>query len=326
VSIDNTREISEHIYLSNRFIIITHFNPDGDAIGSSLAFMSLLRDNGKKADFYLPHKVPVKYEKFIQENIIISGNLPDLSEYSTMICLDFSNPSRANLPENIKLDKLNIFIINIDHHPDNKLFGNLNLVKASASSAAEIIYDLAKFSNFKISSQTAMYLLIAILSDTGGLRFDNTTAEVLRLTANLIDYGVDYVQIMKSLFYSKPLSLLKLEGEIIEKRLKSELSGKLIYALLDERLFSKYGIPPGESEGLIDTIKCIEGSSVVAFIYENSDGYRVSMRSNNNKVSVGKIARALGGGGHELAAGAFIKTKSASEAERILISEIKKEL
>ncbi|HOK04478.1 MAG TPA: bifunctional oligoribonuclease/PAP phosphatase NrnA [Victivallales bacterium] len=325
MTVDNTREISEHIYLSNRFLIITHCNPDGDAIGSSMAFLKLLKDNGKKADFYIPHRIPLKYEKLIEENII-TGNLPDLSEYSTMICLDSSNPLRANLPPDIKIDKLGIFTINIDHHPDNKLFGNLNLVKANASSTAEVIYDFAKFANLKISPKTAEYILIGILSDTGGLRFDNTNADLLRLTADLVDYGVDYVRTMRLLFFSKPLPLLKLEGEIIEKRLKSECSGKFIYAILDEKLFSKYNVPPGESEGLIDIIKCVEGSYVVAFIYENSDGYRVSLRSTNNKISVGKIARALGGGGHELAAGTFIRTKSASEAEQILLSQVKKEL
>ncbi len=323
--IDNSREIAEHIHLSDRFLIVAHFNPDGDAVGSGLGLMRILRDNGKKADFYMPHSVPAKYAKFAGDQVT-TGELPDISAYSTILCVDFSSPSRANLPENVKLENLGAFLIGIDHHPDNKIFGRLNLVNSEASSAAEVILDLAKFAGLKISPDAARSLLTGILSDTGGFRFDNSSPRAMRAAAELVEKGVDFGLLSKELFFSKPLPVAKIEAEIIEKRLKTAFDGKFAYALLDEKLFYSHGLNPEESEGLIDVIRCIDGTVAVAFIYENSDGYRLSLRSRDRSFSVGRIARRIGGGGHELAAGAFINTKSASHAEKVLLENIESEL
>ncbi|HPN85201.1 MAG TPA: bifunctional oligoribonuclease/PAP phosphatase NrnA [Victivallales bacterium] len=323
--IDNSREISEYIDLNDKFLIVTHYNPDGDAIGSSLGLMSLLRDSGKSADFYMPHVVPDKYAKFAG-GLVLTGNMPDLSAYSTIICVDFSSPERANLPQNVKIDSLGKFLINIDHHPDNRLFGGLNLVDPSASAAAEVIYELAKFADFKFSPKAARFLLMGILADTGGFRFDNSSPRALRTAAKLIDAGVDFGTLAKDLFFSKPLSVAKLEAEIINNRMKTAFDGRFAWAILDEELFYKYGLRPEESEGLIDVIRCIEGTVAVAFIYQNFDGFRCSLRSREKSFSVGKIARRIGGGGHELAAGAFIKTNMADIAEKTLLDNIEKAL
>jgi phosphoesterase RecJ-like protein len=319
--IDNSREISEYLELNNQFLILTHANPDGDAIGSSLGLLTILRDAGKKADFYMPHKAPDKYANFA-DSLTISGELPDLSAYSTLICVDFSSPERANLPDRIKLDSLNKFLINIDHHPDNSIFGQLNLIDPSAAATAQIICKLAKFANFKISPFAAKNLLMGILMDTGGFRFDNLSPNCLRVSAELIELGVDFGTLSKELFFSKPLGLAKLEAEIINTRLKTAFNGQFAWALLEEQIFYKHGLKPEESEGIIDIIRCIEGTLAVAFIYQNYDGFRCSLRSRDRAFSVGKIARRIGGGGHELAAGAFIPTNVAGQAEKILLENI----
>jgi phosphoesterase RecJ-like protein len=306
--------------MNDGFMILAHINPDGDAIGSAAGLLRILRSLGKRSEFFMPENFSPKYLSLT--NGLITKGPPDISSYPTIICVDFSSPERASLPEKTKLQDLKNFIINIDHHPDNQIFGNLNLVDPGASAAAQVIFNLAKFAGWPISPPAANCLLAGILMDTGGFKFDNTSPSALRAAASLIELGADYASLVRELFFSKNIGMARVESEIVKDLMKTAFDGKFAWAVIEDSLFTKNGLDPREGEGLIDVIRCIAGTVVVAFLYRNDDGMRFSLRSKDPSFSVGKIARKIGGGGHELAAGGFIKTDSINDAEKILLNEI----
>jgi phosphoesterase RecJ-like protein len=318
-------KIAEYIKKNDRFLILTHVNPDGDALGSGAALGFILRATGKKADFYLPSPPPDKYSNILK-GLFITGSLPDIRQYSTIICVDFTCAERVFIPEGIELKSLDRFIIVMDHHPDNLLFGNLNLVRPELAAAAHVVFELAKFANWPINADSAICLLTGILMDTGGFRFDNTSPEVLWASAELIALGANYTTLMNELFFSKKMAMAQLEAELVKNRLRVASGGKFIWTVIDEQFFEKYGMKISDSEGLIDTLRAIEKTTIVAILYKNKNNVRFSLRSKTPSVSVGQIARKLGGGGHELAAGGFIETDKINEAEKIILKYVEEAL
>jgi phosphoesterase RecJ-like protein len=305
----------------DNFLIITHQGPDGDAIGSTLGLLELLHSNGKKAEAFFHEELPKVYTLLPQMSYI-TADLPCLSNYNTVVCLDFSNPKRFG---DIDLSSFNT--LNIDHHPDNSCFGKENFIFPSAAATAEIIYSIAKsIPNWKITHKTATFLMTGIITDTGGFRFDNTSPHVLKCAAQLLDAGADYNLIINSIFYSKPKNLAKMESDIILHHIQTAYDGRFVWFYLSDELLDAYGINEKDTEGLIDIIRSLEGVEIAAIFRRKDEGFRFSLRSKNKAYSVGKIARKLNGGGHELAAGGFIQTPYIDEAEKIMLDHVKEEL
>ncbi len=311
----------------DNFLIITHENPDGDAIGSTFALLSLLHDNGKTAEALLPEILPEKYCDFIPCNYRTGITAYELTNYNCVIVLDNPNPARLGLGDKLSLKDINIPIFNIDHHPDNKLYGKHNLVLPEMAAAAEILFILAKnIPNWKISGKTATLLLLGIIMDTGGFRFDNTVSRVLKHAGELIDLKADHHEIINQMFFSKPLPQHKFEAELINEHLQIEFSGRFAWFFVPNELISRYNIDMRNTEGMIESLRSIRGTEIVAVMQSRDDGFKVSLRSKNPRYSVGAIARKLDGGGHELAAGCIIKSCSLENAGKILLTHIKRTL
>ena len=217
--------------------------------------------------------------------------------------------------------------MNIDHHPDNKLFCKLNLINPESAATAEILFwALNDSGKMRILQGAATALLIGIVMDTGGFRFDNTKPSTFNAASGLLALGADYPRIINAMFFSQPLNFIRMEAELVLKHLKTACSGHYAWVYLNDEILETYGVGKKDTEMLIDAIRQIEGVEIAVVFYKKDDGFKISMRSKNKKYSVAKIARVLNGGGHELAAGGFIKTDKISEAENTVLSHVSRML
>lgn len=320
-------EVAEFISKNDNFLVITHEHPDGDALGSTFAVLNMLHGCGKTAEALIPETLPEKYLNFIPCNYRTEVSLYDLSSYSCCIIVDNPNTARTGLGGKISVSDITIPIINIDHHPDNMLYGKYNLVMPDAAAAAEILFMLFRqIPRSKISPVTATLLLLGIIMDTGGFRFDNTSARVMHSAAELLELKAAHHEIMKQMFFSKPLSLQQFESELVTQHLRIECSGKFAWFYIPDELISKYNIDMRNAEGLIETLRSMKDTEIVAIMQRREDGFKISLRSKDHKYSVGQIARKLNGGGHELAAGGIIKASTLENAGKILLSHVEKVL
>ena len=314
------KEAFEYLLTLNNVIIFTHERPDGDAIGSVFALQKILKESGKTADVFFDENLPVRYSFLVNKNTYI-GKRRKSHDYDICISLDCGNFERLDTFN--KGSSLNIPILNIDHHPDNTFFGKFNYINPKACATAEIIFDILTSENKrKIKKDISNCLLIGILLDTGGLRFDNTNANVFRKVAKLIDFGAEYNSIVKDMYFAKPLGIMTLESDVVLEHMKITCNGKFAYAYLSEELLNKHKIKYKETEGAIDYIRTIDGLIITALISKNKDEFRVSLRSNNHDYPVNIIAQEMSGGGHILAAGCTIKTNKIEEVEKILLEKV----
>lgn len=315
-------ELGKFIRENDNFLLLTHEKPDGDALGSLFGLFTILRENGKKADAFLPEQTPMRYSSFVPDGVII-GTAPKLNSYSWILCLDTATSDRIGIDKAEKEKIQSYPVVNIDHHPDNKLFGKMNFINSESAATAEILFrSVNDGAKLRISQNAATNLLIGIVMDTGGFRFDNTKPSTFNAASELLALGADYPRIINTMFFSQPLSFIRMEAELVLKHMKIDCAGRYAWAYLSDEMLKAYGVEKKDTEMLIDALRQIDGVEIAVIFYRKDDGFKISMRSKNKKYSVAKIARSLNGGGHELAAGAFIKTDSISEAENALLSHV----
>ncbi len=310
-----------------KILLVTHVRPDGDALGSLCGLLLILRENGFDATALLTDKTPDYYRVFRPgEGLIGAEPSPEeLQKYDLMIVLDsatrdrvsadfFKNP--GTIPQSL----------GIDHHPDNAGYCDLNYLVPAASATAEILYALAEMSGWKIPAEAATQLLIGILTDTGTFRFTNTSPQTLRAAAALMDAGGEYTRIMNTCFFSKSENMALFEAELLCTGLKKACGGRFIYAYFSPELLAKYKIELRNTEQVIEVLRSISGPVIVAVIRRESGAFKCSLRSKEKQYSAGRIARSLGGGGHEMASGCTIAAPSIEEAEAILVNHVEMEL
>ena len=299
--------------------IACHVNPDGDALGSLLAASLGLRQLGKVTYptwGHEPAEVPMAYE-FLpgSDTIIQPADLP--ASASTFLALDCGALDRlGTLTAHARMAPQ---LINVDHHPGNEGFGTLNLVITTASSTAEIVTRLLQDLAVKIDKDIATCLYTGLVTDTGRFQYANSSPDTLRLAADLLSIGVPAPEIAQEVFESAPFGYLKLVGRVLD-RAKLHETERFVYSWITLRDLEETQVAMDETEKLIDLVRSTRAATVAALFKEQGDGtYRVSMRS-KGPVSVGEIARARGGGGHELAAGF-----TAANVEGV-VEEIRREL
>ena len=310
----NLIEITQIIRNADNVLILTHERPDGDAIGSVSALLAYYLEQGKQASVYLPEDVPAKYKEYLPGEGVFIGSLPVKNEkFNYLICLDCSDEKRLGLPDCLKEKFPTSGIVNIDHHFDNKMFGNENYIDPNACAAGEILFDVfCSISEYKMSKIVAKNILLAIITDTGGLRFDNTTGKVFEKISILTDNGADYLAIIKAIFFRKSYSVHLLESDIALNHLNWNFDNRFVYTYLSEDLLSKYNVSLKDIEGLIDSYRVLDNALIAALITKRNDGFKISLRSNDSRYPVVDIAHALSGGGHKLAAGCSMNSKDIS--------------
>ena len=281
-------------------VIACHVNPDGDALGSVLACSLGLQKLGKKTRptwGSAEAKVPFSY-RFLPgaDSLVAPGDIPGAQ---TFLALDCGAADRLGEAEG--LARRADCLINVDHHPGNEQFGSINVVVTAASSTAELVAYLLTDAGVELDRDIAICLYTGVVTDTGRFQYSNSTPETLRLAADLLAYGVPAPDIATEVFESSPFGYLKLLGRMLDRAALFE-DERFVYSWISQADLRDTGVEMDETEKLIDLLRATRAADVAAMFKEQRDGrYRVSLRSRGP--SVGAIARAQGGGGHELAAG-----------------------
>lgn len=280
--------------------IACHVNPDGDALGSVLAAAHGLRKLAKTTHASWgesPLVVPAALS-FLPgiDELVEPENVPATDAF---LALDCGAGDRLGLLE--ERARGSRCLINVDHHPGNDGFGTINLVVPSASSTAELVTMLLRDLGVEFDGVIATCLYTGLVTDTGRFSYSNSSPETLRLAADLLSYGVAASAIAEEVFESLPYGYLKLIGRVLERAQLFQRE-RFVYSVLTLDDLAATGVAASDTDKLIDLVRATRDADVAAlFKQQPDDGYRVSMRSKGP--SVGAIARAHGGGGHELAAG-----------------------
>jgi phosphoesterase RecJ-like protein len=288
----------------DRFLVVTHENPDGDALGSLLATTVVLRQLGKDAQMFLYGSAPLPREYGFMRLDGLLRELPDDIGERVLVAVDCAKADRIGAdPAPVERAKL---VIDIDHHHDNTRFGAVNLIVADASSTGEVLRDVFAELGVELTPEIAEPLYIALVTDTGRFQYTNTTPKALRLAAELVEAGADVHQVFQQVYESVEFAKLKLLARALERARVLE-GGRIVVSYLVRTDFAEVGAPEAYSEGIIDYLRAVEGSELSALIREppRDDGpvHRVSLRASIDELDVSAIARTFGGGGHRQAAG-----------------------
>ena len=297
--------IADAIRTHDRFLLITHENPDGDALGSLLALRLALAELGKDAVMYLAGSVPLPTEyDFMDLGRVCRGAPPEDHRERVLIALDCANERRLG-PDPSLLTEAPL-VVDIDHHHDNTRFGTLNAIVPEASSTGEILSDLFALLGVRLTPAIAEALYIALVTDTGRFQYANTTPKALRLAADLVEAGADVHRVFQGVYENVAFAKLKLLARALE-RAKVYEGGRIVVSYLLRGDFADAGAEEPFSEGLIDHLRAVEGAELAALIREppTQDGptRRVSLRTTHEDLDVSAIARKSSGGGHPQAAG-----------------------
>jgi phosphoesterase RecJ-like protein len=288
----------------DRFVVVTHENPDGDALGSLLATTLTLRRLGKDVVMYLAGEAPLPREyAFMQLDGLVRA-LPADAEERVLVAVDCAKADRIG-PDPAPVDRAKL-VVNIDHHHDNTRFGDVNLVVADASSTGEVLRDVIRELGVVLTSDLAEPLYIALVTDTGRFQYSNTTPKSLRLAAELVEAGADIHAVFQQVYESVEFAKLKLRARALEHARVLE-GGRIVVSDLLRTDFTDVGAPEPYSEGIIDDLRAVEGAELAALIRESprdaGPTRRVSLRASVDELDVSAIARLFGGGGHRQAAG-----------------------
>jgi bifunctional oligoribonuclease and PAP phosphatase NrnA len=310
---------------SDKFLLTTHENPDGDALGSLLAMHQVLQAIGKDSVMFLSSKefpLPVEYRFLPLEEVFHEAPV-DLVD-RVLVFLDCGNIDRMPVDW---LQRDGAHVLNIDHHHDNTRFGTVNLVDVGASSTAEIVYDLARELDVEITPELALALYVGLVTDTGRFMYENTTPKSHRIAADLVEAGVDVDDIYRRLYERIPVEKLRLTSRALDK-VEQVDGGALAIAYLTTEDYRAAGASEVLTEGIIDYLRALDGACVAALVRDREEGpppRKVSLRSVDGKVDVSRIAREKGGGGHARAAG-FSTELEYSELVEFLSAEVRAQL
>jgi phosphoesterase RecJ-like protein len=245
---------------------------------------------------------PAEY-RFLELDEIMR-ELPADIEERVLLAVDCANDRRIS--ESTQAVSRARFVIDVDHHHDNSRFGDVNLVVADASSTAEVIRDVLGELDVELTPQIAEALYVGLVTDTGRFQYTNTTPKALRLAAELVEAGADVHGIFQHVYETVQFAKLKLLARALDRAQLFE-GGRLVVSYLVRDDFAEVGAEEPFSEGIIDHLRAVEGSEMVALIREppREDGptRRISLRSSHDEIDVSAIARKRGGGGHPQAAG-----------------------
>lgn len=310
-------QIKELILNAAKILIITHENPDGDAIGSSLGFMNGLIKLGKSVDVAVP-AVNEMYS-FLPGFELLKKEINE-EEYDLCIALDSSDLDRLGTlrPAFEKIEKT----IVIDHHITNQNFGDVNYVNAVASSTCQNIIVILAALDVAINKDIATCIYTGILTDTGGFRY-NVQSETFEFAGMLLEAGIDIAKIYRILFDTTTEARTRLLGRALNT-LEILADGKIAFTYVTAKDFKELGNQDGDQEGIVNYGRDIEGVEVSIFVREKDGMRKVSLRS-NEYINVSLIASKYSGGGHVKAAG-FETSKSIEEIKEELVVEIKRQL
>jgi phosphoesterase RecJ-like protein len=297
-------EIGRVLREQQRFAILSHVRPDGDALGSQLALALSLKELGKTVRVWNEDGMLEKYS-FVPGANLLSKPPSAPEDVDVALALDTAIQNRlGNTLPAIRAAKI---WINIDHHPSNPGYGDIVYIDPTSPATGQIIFELIKSQNLPLTRQIAENLYVAISTDTGSFQYPNTTAHTFEIAAELVRAGVDVGRVSQQLYENFPRRRSELLRELLAT-MRFEAGGRVASFSLSLNLARQLGVLPEDTEGLIDHLRAIRGVIVAVFFEELPEGkVRVSMRSKSEDVDVRTICQKFGGGGHILAAGARVR-------------------
>jgi phosphoesterase RecJ-like protein len=308
--------IKEIVESGEKFLITSHVDPDGDAVGSVLAMHRVLRSLGKDSRVYLKDTIPYRYA-FLPAPADLLHRMPE-ARYDAIFVLDCGNFFRIG--EGYERLKEMGRIINIDHHNTNDAYGEINVVDEQASSTAEILYRLFELLAVPWTPEAAISIYTAILTDTGSFRYDSTTSQSFLICEKMLGYGVSPAYVSQMVYESHPKERFLLLGVVLGT-LKTFDHDRVAMAHVTEEMFRQTGTSREHVDGFVEYIREIKGVEVAVMLREVAETrYKVSMRSKGS-VDVSQVCSLFGGGGHRSAAGCHING-NVTEAEAKLMEAL----
>ena len=304
--------IRQAIHSRQRFLITSHARPDGDSIGSQLAMAFALDALGKTVRIVNADSAPEHYQEFPgMDRIEIAATVdrPDIDAVIVMECSDLSRTGVAGLEGQ--------FIINIDHHAGNRMYGAINWYDLSAAACGEMVFEVILALGAPLTTEIATHIYLAILTDTGSFHHSNITPRTFDICRQCVDAGVNPAVMARRVFDSNSFGKLKLIGALLDD-MELVDDGRLAVMHLDDEMLQSTGSTHNDTEGLINLpLTAREIQAVVFFKIGNDEQVRVSMRSKYD-VDVRQVAAAYGGGGHKNAAGFTASGKVADVKDEII--------
>lgn len=301
-----------------RFLVLSHIRPDGDAIGCSLSMGLCLKELGKSVEVWNEDGLPQRFE-FLENASLVTKPPSSPKAFEVVLVLDTAVRNRAGTQclANVAPGAL---WINIDHHISNDRLGDIVHIDTNAPAAGQILFELFSQTGLPITKEMANALYVAISTDTGSFQYPNTTARSYEIGAALVRLGVNVGAINQALYENNPRRRLELLRSLLNV-LQFSSAERVASFALSTTTASALGTIPDDTEGLIDTIRSIEGVIVAAFFEELDGGMvRLSLRSKDPRIDVCKICREFGGGGHTLASGARVSGTLDAVQEAVLAS------
>src|SRR5450432_2767890 len=302
-------EVLKHIEQRSRFVVTSHARPDGDAIGSALAFRQILRAMGKEAEVVLHDGVPRIYQPLpYAHDVVQSENVN--GDFEAAIILECDSIQRTRLH-----GLENKFLINIDHHVSGRPFAQVNWIDPKAVATAEMVYRLAREAGVKVSPEIATCLYTAVLTDTGSFMFEGTNEHTFELARELVLAGADPAHCARNVYFAHSTAKMRLLGAALSDLHRD---GPLAWISVTQEQMERSRAKEEDCEGLVNYALSIHDVQVAAFFRELPEGrYRVSLRSKGD-INVATVAESFGGGGHKSASGCSLPGPLSSAAEQII--------
>jgi len=293
------QKIVDAVRTRQHFVLSSHSRPDGDSIGSQLAMAYTLRALGKNAVVVNADPAPPPLMAFpgVPEIVIAPAVEGKFDAAIIMECGDLARTGVTGLDR--------FFVVNIDHHPGNTGYGQINWFDAKAAACGEMVFDLVRALGVPLSLEIATHIYLAILTDTGSFHYSSISPRTFDICRETLEAGVDPVLVARNVYDSNNMGRLKLFGAVLSA-MQIDQSGRIAIVYLDHEMARAAGGTYEDTEGLINlplTVKEIQ--AVVFFKQDEGDQYRVSMRS-KGPIDIGAVAKEFGGGGHKNAAGCTV--------------------
>jgi bifunctional oligoribonuclease and PAP phosphatase NrnA len=296
--------------------LAVHEKPDADALGAAAGMLDLLAQLGVAAELHLsPDELLPMDDVLLPETSVARGAPP---EDASLYALDSGNPDRLALPS------WGAVAVNIDHHHDNPRYGELAMVRGDASSTSELVCDIARALGLRPSPHTAAALYAGISFDTGHFHHDSTSPSTFRTAAWLAECGADVRAVYAQMYERRSEASLRLWARAVAGA-HSVADGKALLAAVTAQDYAATDAGPEETDGVVDSLRGVDGVEVAALVKEQPDGARTRVSLRSETIDVSAIAALQGGGGHKLAAG-FSSDDSPEEVIAWLSSELERRL
>lgn len=312
-------ELKKVLKRAKTALVISHIDPDGDSIGSMLAMGKVLSRMGLAVDCLSFDGVPRVY-RFLPGADKVKKELEPGAHYDLLAAVDSSDIKR--LGDKINLREIADVIVNIDHHPDNTHYADINYVE-KCSASAELVFKITKYLKVVIDREIAENLYVALITDTGNYRYENTSAFTFVMAEQLLKAGINTHEITTRIYDTKSLASLRILALALST-LETTPDKKAAWVGVTQDMMERVGARGEDLVGLVDIIRSVDGVEVAILFRQDHDRIKINFRS-KERINVSEIARRFGGGGHVRAAGAVVND-SMDNAKTKVIAEVSKYL